>query len=67
MKKTEELKKYLKMDVSGLEAELQGLEKDLVSDRLRVRAGKLENISAISKKKKTIARIKTLINAKEAE
>ncbi len=67
MKRTEDIKKYSEMDLAGLESELNSLEKSLISDRLKARAGKLDNISSIAKQKKNIARIKTVINMKSVE
>lgn len=67
MKRVEEIKKYQEMDITGLEAELTVLEKSLIGDRLKVRAGKLDNVSVVDKAKKSIARIKTIINAKSLE
>ena len=55
------------MDIAGLEAELDVLEKSLIGDRLKVRAGKLDNFSVVDKSKKSVARIKTIINAKTLE
>lgn len=67
MKRVEEIKKYQDLNIAGLEAELTVLEKTLIGDRLKVRAGKLDNTSIVEKTKKSIARIKTIINAKSLE
>jgi|GEM_PF-1203988 len=67
MKKVEEIKKYRSMDNKALEAELTSLEKELNLNVLKVKADKAKNYSLISKTKKNIARIKTIISEKDAE
>jgi ribosomal protein L29 len=67
MKKVEEIKKYQEMSLENLKSTLKDLKKELVSNSLKVQAEKLTNYSVISKTKKSIARINTLISAKSAE
>lgn len=67
MKKTEEIKKYQEMSLDNLKSTLKDLKKELVSNSLKVQAEKLTNYSVVSKTKKSIARINTLISAKSAE
>lgn len=67
MKKTEDIKKYRQMSKDALAKELAEHEKKLVQASLRVKAGKLDNYSEVSRNRKTIARINTLICEKNME
>ncbi len=62
MKTTEEMKKIRNLDPKKLEAELQKEMLELDSLRLAVAAKKEDNTSNISKKRKKIARIQTVLN-----
>lgn len=64
MKITEEIKNLKSLGQEQLEKELLETKKKLMQDSLRVKAGKLDNYSVISKNKKKIARISTIINEK---
>jgi ribosomal protein L29 len=64
MKNTEELKNLRTLDTDKLQKELLDAKKTHVNENLRVKAGKLDNYSLISKSKKKIARISTIINEK---
>jgi len=67
MKSTEQIKKYTEMSNDALVKELDLLERELSNNFLKVQADKLQNNSVISKAKKNIARIKTILSAKSAE
>ena len=67
MKTTEETKKYKEMDIAQLDALLLSLKKELMGNTLKVKAGKMNNFSVVSKAKKNIARINTIISEKEME
>jgi len=62
MKTAEKMKKIRSLDPKKLEAELQKEMLELDSLRLAVAAKKEDNTSAISKKRKRIAKIQTVIN-----
>ena len=64
MKYTEELKTLKNLTVEQLGKELAEAQKKALTDSLRVQAGKLDNYSLVSKNKKKIARISTIINEK---
>jgi ribosomal protein L29 len=64
MKITEEIKNLRSLDIEKLEKELYETEKKLLEENLKVKAGKLDNYSLISKSKKKVARISTIINEK---
>jgi len=64
MKTTEELKNLRTLDLDKLEKELNDAKKKLLEENLRVKAGKLDNNSLISKSRKKVARISTIINEK---
>lgn len=64
MKITEEIKNLRSLDVEKLEKELHETKKKLLEENLKVKAGKLDNYSLISKSKKKAARISTIINEK---
>lgn len=64
MKYTQDLKNLKDMTAEKLQAELDEAKKKLLSDSLKVQAGKLDNYSLISKHKKRVARIATIINEK---
>lgn len=64
MKVTEELKSLRELDADKLSAELLVAKKKLLSESLRVQAGKLSDFSMVSKLKKRVARIMTLIRDK---
>ena len=65
MKKVETIKKYQAMNEKDLKAELKSARKEQTLVSLKVGAGKEDNFSQISKLRKNIARIKTLIAEKE--
>ncbi len=67
MKKVEDIKKYREMKVDQLQALVLDLEKEMMHDTLKIKAGKMNNFSVVSKVRKNIARIKTIINEQEAE
>lgn len=67
MKIKEDIKKLKNMDASKLQAELLDAEKKFATTSLKVKAGKEQNYSLISKYRKEVARIKTLINEKISE
>ncbi|MFA7253557.1 MAG: 50S ribosomal protein L29 [Patescibacteria group bacterium] len=67
MKSIEKLKNYREMSIEKLLTELIVLEKKLSGDNLRVKAGKLDNYSEITKVRKDIARVKTIISEKSLE
>lgn len=64
MKYSEDLKNLKSMTVEKLNTELEEAEKRLLSDSLKVQAGKLDNYSLVSKNRKRVARISTIINEK---
>ena len=65
MKQLELLKKYRAMKDKELVAELIGLKNNCVKTSLKVGAGKEKNYSLVSKLKKDIARIQTVILEKK--
>ncbi len=65
MKKTETLKKYRAMKENELRAEYKSLRKEELLVALKVGAGKADDYSQISKLRKNIAQVKTLIRQKE--
>lgn len=67
MKKVEDIKKYREMKVEQLEASLLDLKKGIISDSLKIKAGKANNFAIIEKSRKSIARIKTIISEKGLE
>ena len=60
MKVKEQMKKYRGMKDSELTSELKDMEKELALANLKVKVGKLEDISSVNKMKKNIARVKTI-------
>jgi ribosomal protein L29 len=63
----EDIKKYNEMDSKALLSELKEAKKRLAGDILKVQAGKLDKSSEISKQRKNVARISTIINSKNLE
>ena len=64
MKNTESLKKYRAMSEKDLISELKNVRKEQTLVTLKVGAGKEDNFSQISKLRKNIARIKSLLASK---
>jgi ribosomal protein L29 len=64
MKIKEELKNLRGLDADKLAKELSETRKKVYEDTLKVKAGKLDNFSLVSKNRKLAARISTLINEK---
>ncbi len=62
MKSTEEIKKYREMKVDQLQALVLDMEKEMMHDTLKIKAGKMNNFSQIQKIRKNIARINTIIS-----
>lgn len=67
MKNQEQIKSYREQNAEKLGAELLDLQKKLANASLKVSAGKLDDYSSISKIKKNIARVKSIINEKGME
>lgn len=65
MKSTEELKKYRNMEEKDLIAEVKKVRKDLFLTSLKVKAGKADDSANITKLKKNIARINSVILEKQ--
>lgn len=65
MKNTENLKKYQAMNSKDLLSELKHVKKEQTLISLKVGAGKENNFSQISKLRKNIARINTLLSSSE--
>jgi ribosomal protein L29 len=64
MKNIEELKSLRSLDMPKLEKELNDSKRKLLEENLKVKVGKLDNYSLISKSRKRVARISTIINEK---
>ena len=60
-KKESEADKIRKMDVTTIENSIAELKKELFNLRFQAAVGKLENTAQISKTKKEIARMKTVL------
>ena len=65
MMKAKEIKEIRGLSVEKLEAKLQDLKKDLFMLRMQHATNQLDNPMQIAAVKKDIARIKTIIRAKE--
>lgn len=64
MKIKEQMKKYREMKDAELAIELKKIKKELTLSSLKVKVGKLTNISQVKKIKKNIARINSVISEK---
>lgn len=64
MKNTETVKRFRAMKETELVKEMKNLQKDYILTSLKVKAGKQDNFSAVTKLKKDIARVKTLLTEK---
>lgn len=67
MKTIEENKKLREMKDAELQKELEEMTRKSALLSLSVKAGKAKDFSAVSKIKKTVARINTIIREKQAE
>lgn len=67
MKTTEEMKKYREMDLAKLQDEANVLAMKYAETTLKIKAGKESNFSSVSKVRKNIARLNTIISEKSAE
>lgn len=61
MKIKEQMKKYREMKDSELAMELKNMRKELALISLKVKVGKLTNISEVKKVKRNIARINSVV------
>lgn len=61
VKKVSEADKIRKMDVATIEKEIESLKQELFNLRFQAAVGKLENTAQITKAKKQIARMKTIL------
>jgi ribosomal protein L29 len=64
MKIKEQVKKFRDMKEPDLAAELKNVKKELALASLKVKVGKLDDISKIKKMKKNIARINSILSEK---
>ena len=60
-KKVSEAEKIRNMDVATIEKNIEELKQELFNLRFQAAVGKLENTAQISKTKKQIARMKTIL------
>ncbi len=64
VKKETEIQKIQKMDDATINKNIEDLKKELFNLRFQAAVGKLENTDKIGKAKKSIARMKTVLNAR---
>ncbi len=62
--KKSEAQKIREMDVATIEKTIEELKQELFNLRFQAAVGKLENTDKIGKAKKSIARMKTVLNAR---
>ncbi len=65
--KTSEIKELRALDTTVLTEKVEKLKQELLNLRFQLALGQLENTAQISKIKKTIAVMKTIISEKEAK
>jgi len=65
MKNAEDIKKYRAMKEADLLAEINKAEREQTLASLKVKAGKEADLSCVSKKRKNIARMKTILTEKQ--
>lgn len=66
MKQIEETKKIRAMKLDDLEKEVKKAEREYALTNLKVKAGKQSDFSAVSKLRKNVARMKTIIIEKQS-
>jgi len=60
----EQMKKYREMKDAELATELKNIQKELTLSSLKVKVGKLTDISQVKKMKRNVARINSIISEK---
>ncbi|MCX6725866.1 MAG: 50S ribosomal protein L29 [Candidatus Shapirobacteria bacterium] len=63
--KIKEIKELHQKKIEELKIMLEKIAKEIVNFRMEKQSGKLKNVSLLNKKKREVARIKTIIKEKE--